>query len=577
MLEIALLAALVIPQGPAAPVVINEFSYDDNVTDDFEFVELYNASNSPVDLTGWSLVVLSRTQTGPTYTIQSGTVLQPGGFWVMGAATVPNVQQVIGTTNILPNGPHSAMELRAPAGVVIDRVDWVTHASTWAPTGIEGQGLPGAAIAAGEILVPGTPPEQRSSTMQRYSDGYDTGDNGYDFALLPATPGASNDLPSNLPYFDTFDTLPAGTTLTTWGRSFVAPTVVDPTLVGNGNPLAIPPSPQGGNAAVFYDPTGGGNATMLVTAPIQDVILECYAYFETAATTGGSTDGEAWTLGVRGSVDSFGYDPLIDPSYATATGLSPLLRPTGRTGIAWVLERTNTAQVLSLVDFGNGGTDRIVIQSIPIQTGVNDGWQRLKIRAIGDRIEAHFGGTFGRNDGIHISAKTDTVRPGGIAIGYREYLINNSDWRPPTLDQLVVVPGTGEVRMSGTGFPHTGGTPAIDVGSLPFPDNSDFTIVGTNLVPSAAAALLTGFVLLPTPFDLGLVGGPSGAHIYVDSVVTVPAPADPAGEWVFPLAVPNLPILTGARLEFQMLTLDVAMPQVLPIVNTPVVGVTFAN
>ena len=59
--------------------------------------------------------------------------------------------------------------------------------------------------------------------------------------------------------------------------------------------------------------------------------------------------------------------------------------------------------------------------------------------------------------------------------------------------------------------------------------------------------------------------------------VTKPGAADGAGDWVFALPVPNISTLTGAPLEFQMLTLDVAMPQVLPIVNTAVVGVTIGN
>ena len=36
-------------------VVINEFSYDDSGTDDREFVELYNASNKDIDISGWKL------------------------------------------------------------------------------------------------------------------------------------------------------------------------------------------------------------------------------------------------------------------------------------------------------------------------------------------------------------------------------------------------------------------------------------------------------------------------------------------------------------------------------------------
>ena len=58
MLSLVLATAAFAPQGPGpslAPVVINEFAYDDAGVDDKEFVELWNRTNAPVDISGWVL------------------------------------------------------------------------------------------------------------------------------------------------------------------------------------------------------------------------------------------------------------------------------------------------------------------------------------------------------------------------------------------------------------------------------------------------------------------------------------------------------------------------------------------
>jgi hypothetical protein len=90
--------ALMTCVAPQGPVVVNEFSYDDSGTDNRGFVELYNRSGGPVDISGWLLD--SEDPFGPNtaYTIDPGTVLQPGDFYVLGSAAAPNVNQVVGAT-----------------------------------------------------------------------------------------------------------------------------------------------------------------------------------------------------------------------------------------------------------------------------------------------------------------------------------------------------------------------------------------------------------------------------------------------------------------------------------------------
>ena len=94
----ALAASTALAMAPQSPsgVVINELNYDDSGSDDFEFVELYNGSTQPVDISNWTLNGIDGTTSGNgTHTIGPGVVLQPGGFWVVGDAGVPNVNEVI--------------------------------------------------------------------------------------------------------------------------------------------------------------------------------------------------------------------------------------------------------------------------------------------------------------------------------------------------------------------------------------------------------------------------------------------------------------------------------------------------
>ena len=66
----------------SSTVVINEFQYDDSGTDDREFVELYNRSASPVNISGWKLESRDQLGPNPSYTIPANTIMLPGSFYV---------------------------------------------------------------------------------------------------------------------------------------------------------------------------------------------------------------------------------------------------------------------------------------------------------------------------------------------------------------------------------------------------------------------------------------------------------------------------------------------------------------
>jgi len=110
---------LAMMQGAGAPVVINEFSYDDSGTDDREFVELYNSTKAAIDISGWKVDSADSSGPNKAYTVKPNTKLAAGAFYVMGSAKVPNVNQVVGTTNLWENSDES-LTLRDSKGKSID-------------------------------------------------------------------------------------------------------------------------------------------------------------------------------------------------------------------------------------------------------------------------------------------------------------------------------------------------------------------------------------------------------------------------------------------------------------------------
>jgi hypothetical protein len=76
-------------------IVINEFAYDDTGSDNLEFIELYNADDVPVDITGW-VVDCGDQLSGDNNrdfvigdldednVVDTTVILNPGQFYVIG-------------------------------------------------------------------------------------------------------------------------------------------------------------------------------------------------------------------------------------------------------------------------------------------------------------------------------------------------------------------------------------------------------------------------------------------------------------------------------------------------------------
>ncbi|MCI0587102.1 MAG: lamin tail domain-containing protein [Planctomycetes bacterium] len=534
---------LLLQAGAAAPVVINEFAYDDSGVDDREYIELYNRTALPVDISGWVVdcgdpTVCAGVCGGAPACLAANnnadfaipgapgsatTVLAAGDYYVIGTAIVPGVDQVFapGAAGIIENS-EEWISLVDPLGAIVDTVSYETNLNEACfplATRAEGPGIHGNQTMT-DLLAPAF----ARLSWSRVSDGFDTDNNGRDFAQMPASPGASNDLASILLYAADFDAAVVGVEPAEWGGSFVNPHVIDPTLVDANNPNAIAASPQGGNALIFWDPTGGGNAGLLVSQSTDRVDLECYVYLDAAAHAASAiAQFESWTIGAQGTSDSFGNHP--DPGgLLAANGITGLASP--NTGIGWTYVHHTTIPgvttgVLYLVDYNDGGTDNILLGSIPITAGGNDGWQRLRLRVNGSRVDGWFGGPLGTTEGVHIAGTASQPGPGTTYFQYRELVSVNATTRPLTVDAVRVEAaeaGVDFVTPPSHCFGSGGCAPSIgwSGGAASVTAPGPFSVDLARANSPSTAVLLIGVVNTGLfPLDLGLLFPPASGPCYL--------------------------------------------------------------
>jgi hypothetical protein len=118
LLSLALIAGMLSPayaQTISNNVVINEVDtnpYGDDSAGPFEWIEIYNPTNSDVDLSGWQIA--STTVLKKTSTISDGTIISPGEFLIF------TYQKVWFTDS------NESVELRNIDGIIIDKTPSVT-------------------------------------------------------------------------------------------------------------------------------------------------------------------------------------------------------------------------------------------------------------------------------------------------------------------------------------------------------------------------------------------------------------------------------------------------------------------
>jgi hypothetical protein len=173
-------------------LVINEVDYDQTGTDTAEFVEIFNPSAAPVDLTGKSLVFVngSNNMTYENVDLSSGGMLPAGGFLVVAGPGVtvnpPAIKITVATFTIQNGDPDGVALVDVTQGTLIDALCYGGPMTMANVTGITGP----------VSLVEGTATTVKDSltgSMCRLPDGTDTDNASADWHLCATpTPGVAN-------------------------------------------------------------------------------------------------------------------------------------------------------------------------------------------------------------------------------------------------------------------------------------------------------------------------------------------------------------------------------------------------
>ncbi|KKS93182.1 MAG: Ig-like protein domain-containing protein [Candidatus Collierbacteria bacterium GW2011_GWC2_43_12] len=172
-----IVATVTFTDPPVLSLVINEIDYDQPSSDDSEFIEIKNMSDTSINLDNYALRLINGSDVVTYKLIEFSDVnLNAGDYYVIcsDASTVPNCDLNLSSFTI-QNGAPDAM-------VLYDGdfpIDFVSY---------EGS-VPGFTEGTGAVEDDAA---YTGRGLSRYSDGYDSGNNSTDFIFSCATPGLSN-------------------------------------------------------------------------------------------------------------------------------------------------------------------------------------------------------------------------------------------------------------------------------------------------------------------------------------------------------------------------------------------------
>ncbi|MEM1204206.1 MAG: lamin tail domain-containing protein [Acidobacteriota bacterium] len=181
--EVEVILELDLPSCGGVFPVINEIDYDQDMTDEEEFIEIYNGTGAAVNLDTFSLELVNGNGGGAAVydTIDLPNVmLADGDFYVVcgDAAMVPNCDlDVTPDSNLVQNGPPDAVAL-LESGVIVDTVSY--------------EGDTGAPYTEGSGTGLEDDPAIDFFSISRTADGVDTDQNNLDFAGRCNSPGEAN-------------------------------------------------------------------------------------------------------------------------------------------------------------------------------------------------------------------------------------------------------------------------------------------------------------------------------------------------------------------------------------------------
>lgn len=241
---------VLLPQVQA--VVISEVLYDAEGSDTGkEFVELYNPSSSPVNLTDWILERGNGASAGDWLTeVVFDSVIPENGFFLIGEIEVTGAD--VTTTLDLQNGPD-AVRLLDPLGAVVDLVGYGNTTAFSSTEYFEGTPAP--------EVIPGHSLERKPGFLDPLAgNGQDTNDNAVDFLDNPSPePQNSSEQETSVVIVNVTRTLsPSGSYLPNMSVSVVLDYSMFANLVGliieETNPLGVENETP---AKDFYNATTG--------------------------------------------------------------------------------------------------------------------------------------------------------------------------------------------------------------------------------------------------------------------------------------------------------------------------------
>ncbi len=169
--------------GAASELKINEFIYDPDGTDGgFEWVELFNAGNAEIDLSGWA-IQKATSSFDDAFVFPDGATLAPGALLLVGESLVPGI--AFEAELSLGNASSSADGVR-----VVDCAGFPVDTVVYGETNTDGL-EDDTGVAATSLA----PKSGGGASLQRVSDGYDTDASAVDFAVQAApSPGQPNEV-----------------------------------------------------------------------------------------------------------------------------------------------------------------------------------------------------------------------------------------------------------------------------------------------------------------------------------------------------------------------------------------------
>jgi hypothetical protein len=159
---------------------INEFSTGVTGAATNEFIELFNAGTTTLDVGGFKVVYRSAAGTSDTtlVTVPAGTQLAAGAFYLLGGSAYAGAVAADQSYGLSLAATGGSVGVRDASGALLDAVAYGTAAN-----GL-GEGQPAAAPPT--AASPGT-------SAIRLPDGHDTADNAADFSVTTVpTPKAAN-------------------------------------------------------------------------------------------------------------------------------------------------------------------------------------------------------------------------------------------------------------------------------------------------------------------------------------------------------------------------------------------------